>query len=80
MRGHPDYAIVVDSPNISRFHLIRERQAQGYRLQVMSSTDGTWLGPRRVSVLELLGPTELRIGSGADKPVTLIYRPALAAG
>lgn len=72
---HPDNDIVVDSPIVSRYHLVLERQNGGYCLRDTSS-NGTWQAGRRVSLLQLTGQVELTIGSKAEDQVILVYRPA----
>jgi ABC-type multidrug transport system ATPase subunit/pSer/pThr/pTyr-binding forkhead associated (FHA) protein len=74
-----DNDVVVDSPIVSRLHLVFERSTigrSGYRVRD-TSTNGTWVTGQRITALELTAPTELWLGVPGQQQIALIYRPAL---
>jgi DNA-binding NtrC family response regulator len=60
---HATNDLVLDDPGVSGVHI--EVQAAGTKVRVRDcgSTNGTWLGPHRVSEIELAPGGEVRLGS-----------------
>jgi ABC-type multidrug transport system ATPase subunit/pSer/pThr/pTyr-binding forkhead associated (FHA) protein len=77
---HVDNEVVIDSPIVSRLHLVLERDGAGRGGYVVrdTSTNGTWANGQRITTLDLTGPTELRLGAPGAQQIVLIYHPALA--
>jgi ABC-type multidrug transport system ATPase subunit/pSer/pThr/pTyr-binding forkhead associated (FHA) protein len=72
---HPDNDIVVDSPIVSRVHLVFDRCTGGYRVRD-HSRNGTWLGGRRITSLGLTELVEFHIGDHPTERIALRYVPA----
>jgi hypothetical protein len=72
--------IVINDPEVSRHHLRLTRGADGYNIEDLGSTNGTFIGGQRLSGVRPLKRGDL-IGLG--ETVTLVYeaiRPAPSAG
>ena len=76
---HPQSGIVIDHPEVSRRHARVLRQEEGWIVEDLDSTNGTFVNGARLS-----GPHELSPGDrvGLSEAVTLTFRqePAVPAG
>ena len=61
----PDVDLDVPHPKVSRHHLVLRPGRGGWQLSDHSS-NGTYLGDRRITQLTLTSPTTIRIGGAAD--------------
>ena len=58
--------LVVSHPRVSRRHLVLRPDSQGWVLEDVGSTNGTFHEGRRVSLLRIDGPLRLRLGGPED--------------
>ncbi len=65
--------IVINDPEVSRHHLRFTRGADGYNMEDLGSTNGTFIGGQRLSGVRTLNRGDL-IGLG--ETVTLVYEAA----
>lgn len=56
--------IVLNIPNVSRHHAEIQRAGTSYVVKDLDSTNGTWLGAKRISEQVLVDGQSLRIGQG----------------
>jgi DNA-binding NtrC family response regulator len=59
---HPTNDLVLDDPRVSSVHLELRRGKRGVHARDAGSTNGTWLGPHRITEVELAIGAELVIG------------------
>jgi len=59
----PSNALVLDDPNVSRFHAVISRTASGIELRDLSSRNGTRVAGRLVSRTQLTPGTEIAVGA-----------------
>jgi DNA-binding NtrC family response regulator len=59
---HPTNDLVLDDPRVSGVHLEFRRGERGIHVRDAGSTNGTWLGPHRVTEVELAAGAELVVG------------------
>ena len=55
-------ALHVDDLRVSRVHALLASTAEGWLLEDLRSTSGTWLAGDRVESLLITGPVEVRLG------------------
>ncbi len=73
---HASCDLVLDQEQASRSHARIERVGdRGYRLRDLSSTNGTWLGPQRITERLLEDGDTLRIGKAR-----LVFKSGFATG
>ena len=60
---HPTNDLVVGDPRVSGVHLELRRAHRGLHVRDAGSTNGTWMGPHRVTEIELAPGGELTIGA-----------------
>jgi DNA-binding NtrC family response regulator len=77
--------LVLADPTVSRFHVSFERAAEGVLVIDRGSTNGTWLGPVRVTRAVVppgteltLGRTVVRVLDGAPSDVDVLLADSLA--
>ncbi|MDF2696497.1 MAG: Response regulator of zinc sigma-54-dependent two-component system, partial [Labilithrix sp.] len=59
---HPTNDLVLDDPRVSGVHLEFRRGDHGVHVRDAGSTNGTWLGPHRITAIELAPGAELVVG------------------
>lgn len=59
---HKDSDIVLDLPGVSRQHALVERRGSEFVVRDLDSTNGTWLGSRRIQKYALRDGDTMRIG------------------
>ena len=59
---HATNDLVLDDPRVSGVHLELLREGDRVRVRDAGSTNGTWLGPYRVTDIELTAGAELKVG------------------
>lgn len=70
--------VSVSHPRVSRRHLVLRPGSQGWVLEDVGSTNGTFHEGRRVSLLRIDGPVRLRLG-GPDDGAELRVEPDAGA-
>ncbi len=60
--SHPGNDLVLNDPSVSRFHLEIEARGDGYFVQDLESTNGSWIGNIRVQAAFLPDQAALRLG------------------
>ena len=60
---HPTNDLVLSDPQVSGVHLELRRVGERVHVRDAGSTNGTWLGPHRVSEMELASGGEIVVGS-----------------
>src|ERR1700727_2286216 len=60
---HKTNDLALDDPRVSGVHLELRRDGSRVRVRDAGSTNGTWMGPHRVTELELAPGGELTIGA-----------------
>ncbi len=60
---HPSNDLVLDDPRVSGVHLELRRVGSCVHIRDAGTTNGTWIGPHRVTEIELAAGGELTIGS-----------------
>jgi pSer/pThr/pTyr-binding forkhead associated (FHA) protein/soluble lytic murein transglycosylase-like protein len=65
----PDNDIVVEEAGISAHHLEIRRQNEGYRLEDLGSTNGTWVRGVQVTAMILSGSEVIRLGTQGPEVV-----------
>jgi pSer/pThr/pTyr-binding forkhead associated (FHA) protein len=56
-------AVPLDSPTVSRQHAEIHRRGDGFVLVDLNSSNGIWMGDRKITELELVDNTQVRIGT-----------------
>lgn len=69
---HPAAAIVVQSGDVSRYHLRIYDSPSGWALEDIGSTHGTWIGDKRVKRWMIVGPVMVRLGHPATGVVVVL--------
>jgi DNA-binding NtrC family response regulator len=59
---HPTNDLVLADPGVSAVHLYMQRQQERVHVRDSGSTNGTWLGPHRVTEIELAPGAEIMLG------------------
>jgi DNA-binding NtrC family response regulator len=59
---HPTNDLVLPDPQVSGVHLELRRVGERVHVRDAGSTNGTWLGPHRVTELELAAGGEIKVG------------------
>src|SRR5262245_47394605 len=59
---HPTNDLVLEDPRVSGVHLEFRRGDRGVHVRDAGSTNGTWLGPHRITAIELAPGAELVVG------------------
>jgi DNA-binding NtrC family response regulator len=59
---HPTNDLVLADPSVSAVHLYMRRHGERVHIRDSGSTNGTWLGPHRVTEMELAAGAELVVG------------------
>jgi DNA-binding NtrC family response regulator len=59
---HPTNDLVLADPGVSAVHLYMRRQRDRVHVRDSGSTNGTWLGPHRVTEMELAPGAEILLG------------------
>src|SRR5579859_3094220 len=59
---HPTNDLVLTDPRVSGVHLELRRVAERVHVRDAGSTNGTWIGPHRVTEIELAAGGELTVG------------------
>ncbi|MGD0527470.1 MAG: sigma 54-interacting transcriptional regulator [Polyangiaceae bacterium] len=59
---HPTNDLPLDDPRVSGVHLELRRAGSRVHLRDAGSTNGTWIGPHRVTEIELAAGAELTVG------------------
>ena len=65
----PQSDLVVDEPRVSWQHAILRLEHDQWLLEDVGSTNGTYLGPRRVQRVEIAGACQVRLGDPDSGPV-----------
>jgi ABC-type multidrug transport system ATPase subunit len=65
----PESDLVVDEPRVSWLHAILRLEGDQWLLEDVGSTNGTWLGPRRVERVEITGACQVRLGHPDSGPI-----------
>ena len=60
---HPTNDLVVDDPHVSGVHLELRRVGERLHVRDAGSTNGTWMGPHRITEVELAAGAEVVVGS-----------------
>jgi DNA-binding NtrC family response regulator len=60
---HATNDLAIEDPQVSGIHLELVRTARGVRVRDAGSTNGTWLGPHRITEAELVPTAEITIGA-----------------
>src|SRR5260370_9330247 len=60
---HPTNDLVLDDPRVSGVHLELRRVGERVHVRDAGSTNGTWIGPHRVTEIELAPGGELVVGA-----------------
>lgn len=71
---HGDNDICIDHPKVSRRHAQIERVGDGFQIRDLGSTNGTWIGARRIETHRLTGGETLQIGD-----TRLVFKGAFTA-
>jgi pSer/pThr/pTyr-binding forkhead associated (FHA) protein len=85
---HPENDVVLDSPKVSRRHARIERKGDGFVLVDLTSDNGTWLGPEKITRQTLEDGDAIRIGgirmvfkaALQSEELTVVDQPASAGG
>ena len=75
MGRDPSAEVVSDNPNVSRFHAEVRAENGGWTLLDTNSTQGVYVDGKRVTRLELDGPTIVRLGRTDDAEQITIDAP-----
>ena len=75
----PSAEMVVDNPNVSRFHAELRIEDGGWTLHDTNSTQGVYVGGQRVTRLELDGRTVVRLGRTDDAEQITVDAPQRAS-
>jgi DNA-binding NtrC family response regulator len=59
---HPTNDLVLDDPRVSGVHLELQRVGDRVRVRDAGSTNGTWIGPHRITEIELAPGAEVTVG------------------
>ncbi|MEP7024291.1 MAG: FHA domain-containing protein [Actinomycetota bacterium] len=65
----PQSDLVVDEPRVSWAHAVLRLDHGRWLLEDLGSTNGIFVGTRRVQQVQITGPCEVRLGHPADGPV-----------
>jgi ABC transport system ATP-binding/permease protein len=65
----PQSDLVVDEPRVSWLHAILRLEHDQWLLEDVGSTNGTFVGPRRVRRVDITGACQLRLGHPDSGPV-----------
>src|SRR5579859_6615278 len=60
---HPTNDLVLEDPRVSGVHLELRRTGPRVHVRDAGSTNGTWIGPHRVTEIELAAGGELTVGT-----------------
>src|ERR1700722_16457176 len=60
---HPTNDLVLGDPQVSGVHLALRRVGDRVHVRDAGSTNGTWMGPHRITEIELAAGAELTVGS-----------------
>ena len=66
---HPDCDVVVDDPEVSRFHASLRREGGRWVLHDLDSRNGCFVNGRRAAQVELRPGDELRLGGAVRRVV-----------
>jgi pSer/pThr/pTyr-binding forkhead associated (FHA) protein len=71
---HPENAVVLESPRVSRRHARVERKGDRFVLVDLNSDNGTWVGPEKITRHTLEDGDAIRIGG-----IRIVFKAALVA-
>jgi hypothetical protein len=67
----PTCDLIIDSPRVSREHVVLTREGVRYFIEDLNSSNGTWLGEERLTKREIESGDLISLG---NEPVTFILR------
>lgn len=67
----PTCDLIIDSPRVSREHVVLTREGVRYFIEDLNSSNGTWLGAERLTKREIESGDLISLG---NEPVTFILR------